>query len=223
MMFDEFTGAEAYALYECAGAIWSFDYDGDLQAPHAALTKGLCSDTYVNSELVLSDLAVTQRLVGALVAQLRRLNPILPVDWVVGSSYGAITFSYELARQIGARHGFTKRDPADPTRHVWTGPPIPGGAFVLQAEELIVTLGTTFAVRRAIEGENPEPVRFLSDVATLFYRPPRISQNAPLYIRALITDQMRVWSPAECPLCRAGSTRLRPRQHWRELMAGRQP
>lgn len=133
--------------------------------------------------------------------------PYLPrADWVVGSPYAAITFSYEVARQMGAMH----------VR--WSRFAIPEGATVLQAEELITTFGTTLGVRQAIEAENPAPVRFLPFVATIIYRPPSFDVPSHLQVHALVEREIKTWTREECPLHAQGSQALRPKEHWAELM-----
>jgi orotate phosphoribosyltransferase len=142
------------------------------------------------------------------------------VDWVVGSPYAAITFSYELARQLGARHGFPEKDPKNPGQLVWNPGrlTIPSGAFVLQCEELITTLGTTEKVRDAVVLGNPNPVQFFSLVAAGVYRPASF-EGASREVVALIEREVKSWQPSECPLCRQGSEPLRPRegQNWAKL------
>lgn len=198
-------------IYRKRDAVWFFDYDGDPQAPHVELTGGDCSDGYVNSVLVTSRPSILTYIVSELL-------PFVPhVDWVVGSPYAAITFSYELARQLGARHGHGEKDPRDPKRLRWQRFAIPEGATVLQAEELITTFGTTLGVRRAIEEENPAPVQFLPSVATIIYRPPNFRIPPPLEVCALVKREVKTWQHGTCPLCNKGSTALRPKEHWEEF------
>lgn len=204
------TQNDVIQLYDRCGAVWFFDYNGDPKAPHVELTSGLCSDGYVNSALVTSNPGHLKSLAFAVAKRLWQRN-IYP-DWVVGS-YAAITFSYELARQMGARHGHTEKDPNDPRRQLWQPFEIPEGKIVLQAEELITSFGTTFAVREAIERQNPDPVKILPVVATAIYRPPQLGVDTPLDVAALVEREVKSWRRDGCPLCAQGSQRL----HWAEL------
>jgi orotate phosphoribosyltransferase len=210
---------EILALYEKANVVWFFNYNGDPKAPHAELTGGLCSDGFVNSPPVFTDPETVECLASELVALLQSRNAIRP-DWVVGSAYSAITFSYEVARQMRKHHGYAKKDPTDPKKMIWDHLVIPEGALVLQCEELITTLGTTLEVRRAIEAGNPNPVRFLPDVATVIYRPAHLGNVGIIDVIALVAREIKTWKPEECPLCKAGSQRLRPRQgqNWAKLI-----
>lgn len=198
-------------IYQKYDAVWFFDYGGDPKAPHVLLTGGDCSDGYINSALVTSRPNMLSYIV-------KELTPLLPrVDWVVGSPYAAITFSYELARQLGARHGHAEKDPSNPKRMRWQRFAIPDGATVLQAEELITTFGTTLEVRRAIEEENPAPVQFLPLVATVIYRPVQLDAPRPLDVMTLVQREIKTWKPEECPLHARGSSAIRPKEHWAEL------
>lgn len=212
------TEQEILALYERENAVWFFNYDGDPKAPHAELTSGLCSDGYVNSAPVLSNPETVRLLAHQLHLKLHARN-IRKVDWVIGSAYGAITFSYEVARQLGAWHGFVEKDAANSKKMVWGRLVIPGWADVLQCEELITTLGTTMEMRRAVEEGNAEPIRWLPDVATAIYRPEKL-QGGLIDVIALVRREVKTWKPEECPLCAQGSEKLRPRQtqeNWARL------
>lgn len=209
------TEQEILGYYERANAVWFFNYNGDPKAPHAELTSGLCSDGYVNSAPVLADPKVVEILTKELVSRFPGRN-VGKVDWVVGSAYAAITFSYEVARQLGAHHGFVEKDPVIPNKMVWSRLTIPAGASVLQCEELITTLGTAMEVRRTIQEGNSEPVFFLPDVATIIYRPARL-QGGQIDVIALIRRGVKTWESNNCPLCARGSERLRPKQNWVRL------
>lgn len=212
------TPEEVLAIYEDAGGVWFFDHEGDPTAPHAELTSGLCSDGYVNSAPALADPATVAVLAEQLLARLDGRGICGNVDWVVGSPYAAITLSYELARQLGAKHGFAEKDPGDPRRMLWKRLIIPHNEAVLQCEELITTVGTTLEMRRAIREGNQGPVQFLPTVAAAVYRPASFgSLPENVEIVSLVAREVRSWKPEECPLCKGGSRRLRPKQHWREL------
>lgn len=209
------TEQEIFEMYQRAGAVWFFDYKGDPKEPHAELTSSLCSDSYVNSPLVMSHPQTVQTLAFWMTRQLEKKN-VRKVDWVIGSAYAAITFSFEVARHLGARHGLAKKDPADPKKMVWDELVIPGHAEVLQCEDVVTTLGTALEVRRAVEEGNPELVRWLPDVATAIHWPAKF-QGGLIDVVSLVAREVQSWKPEECPLCAAGSPRLRPKQNWAKL------
>lgn len=210
-----FTEAQVLELYRERDAVWCFDYDGDPRRPHAQLTSALCADGYFRSDLVLQDPAVAACLATSMVEELHRRRVARVVQWVVGSAYGGIVFSYEVARQLGVRHAYTVKDPANPKRQLWRTW-IPGGSFVLRCEDVISTRGTVHDVERAIMASNPEPVTVLSDVATVVSHPGGGIERIDI-IRLLAT-RVRIWHQRECPLCQDGSPCQPPKENWEKFM-----
>lgn len=203
--------------FEACDAVWL--HDGDPRKPHAELTSGMCSNGYFNCPEVLKYPNLGEILAKQLVRRLKT-NGLEQVNWVIGSAYAAITFSYEVAKALGTIHGFVEKDPADPKgkRMLWRRMTIPAGALILQIEELITTSGTFKEVRRAVEEGNPEPVNFLPLVGVLVHRPPKLPIDyGDRKVVGLIEKEVWAVEPNECPLCKAGSPRYRPKTHWREL------
>ncbi|XOA42848.1 MAG: hypothetical protein ACKKMO_03595 [Candidatus Nealsonbacteria bacterium] len=207
--------------FNLCDAFWF--HDGDPKKPHAELTSGMCSNGYANCPEVLKHPNLNEILALQLVRLLRE-NRIGKVDWVIGSAYADITFSYEVAKALGAIHGFTEKDPTEPKkkRMLWKRMTIPAKAKVLQVEELITTSGTFKEVRRAVREGNSEQVNFLPIVGVLVHRPPKLPidyeiDDEKIKIISLIEKGMWAVDPSECSLCKAGSPRYRPKSHWKEL------
>jgi orotidine-5'-phosphate decarboxylase len=221
--FDDrvLTEAEILHWFDICNAFWM--HDGNFQKPHAELTSGMCSNGYVNSPEFLKHPNLNE--VSALqLARRLRDRGVDNVDWVIGSPYSGITFSYEVAKAFGAIHGFTEKNPEDPRgkRMLWRRMAIPSGANILQIEELITTSGTFREVRRAVIEGNPEPVNFLPIVGALVHRPPKLPvayeiDGEKIAVAALVEKEMWAVPPSECPLCKAGSPRYKPKSHWQEL------
>lgn len=213
------TEEEILHWFDLGDAAWV--HDGDPKKPHAQLTSGLCSNGYFDCPRVLKYPNIAEIFANQLVRGLMNAGLDLgKVNWVVGSAYAAITFSYEVARLLGVIHGFVEKDPADQTgkKMVWRRMSIPANSWVLQVEELITTSGTFREVRRAIEEGNGEPVNFLPFVAALVHRPPKLPADyGDIKVIALLEKEIWVSDPKECPLCQAGSVRLGPKTHWAEL------
>lgn len=213
------TPEEILSWFEAENAAWI--HDGDPQKPHAELTSGMCSNGFFDCLRVLKYPNLTEILARQLVRKIK-INGMSrqQVDWVVGSAYAAITFSYEVARVLGAIHGFVEKDPTDPKgkRMLWQRMKIPAGAWVRQAEDLITTSGTIQEVRRAIEEGNGEPVNFLPIVGALVHRPPKLPADYGAgKVIALIEKEIWAVESRDCPLCKVGSPRYRPKTHWKEL------
>jgi len=210
--------------FELCDAFWGYEGDPGPEKAHAELTSGKCSDAFFDCLRVLRHPNLCEILAHQLVRRLARCNILQEVarpDWVIGSAYAAITLSYEVAKVFGATHGFVEKDPTDPAgkRMLWKRMQIPKGAKVLQVEELITTIGTTREVRRAVQEGNGIPVNFLPIVGALVHRPAElpIAYDGDMKVVAVIERAVHSWNPAECPLCKAGSPRFRPKTHWAEL------
>lgn len=209
---------EMLQWFDLCHAAWV--HDGDPKSPHAELTSGLCSNGYFDCPRILKYPNLTEIFAIQLARRLMEAG-LGKVDWVVGSAYAAITFSYEVARVLRAIHGFVEKDPTDPTgkKMTWRRMTIPAGSRVLQVEELITTSGTFREVRRAIEeGQGDERVEFLPIIGALVHRPPKLPADyGGLKVVALIEKEIWAVDPKDCPLCKAGSLRYRPKTHWAEL------
>lgn len=198
--------------FDLCDAYW--EHNGDPAMPHAELTTGMCSNGFFDCPRVLEYGNVCEIFARQLYQRLIRDEDVGRVDRVIGSAYSAITFSYELSKQFGARHGYVQKDQADPTgkRMVWKGSPIAPDERVLQAEELITTRKTALNVRQAVicAHNGVSPV-FLPVVATIVHRPPELPVDYGEF-RVVALVEKAIWAVAPpCSLCKQGSNRLRPR------------
>ena len=211
---------EILGWFETCDAYWM--HDGNPGKPHAELTSGKCSNGYFNCPEVLKYPGLNEILACQLAVLVNDNLKGRKVDWVIGSPYSAITFSYEVAKALKAIHAFAEKDPADPRRMIWKRMTIPKGSVVLQVEELITSGGTFRKVRRAVEEGNKYPVNFLSIVATLVHRPSRLPADyGDIKVISLIEREIWAVDQKDCPLCRAGSPRYRPKTHWKKLTGKR--
>lgn len=201
-------------------AYWVYEGEPSPERAHAELTSGLCSDGFFDCLLVLRYPNITEILARQLAMRLQT-EEIGKVDWVVSSSYAAITFGYEVAKALRAIFMLVEKDPDDPKgkKMVWRRMTIPASAKVLQVEELITTSGTFQEVRRAIkEGNAIKPVYFTPIVGTLVHRPEKLPiEYDGRRVVAVIEKAIRNFDPKDCPYCAVGSPRYRPKMHWKEL------
>jgi orotate phosphoribosyltransferase len=210
------TGDEVVAMFHWKKAVWFFDYRrGDPTLPHAQLTSDLCADGYFRSDLVLQDTEIAERIGASIAEKLAERRIAQGVQWVVGSAYGGIVVAYEVARQLGAYHAYTVKDPANPKRQLWRTE-IPVSAVVLRCEDVISTRGTVRDVERAIVENNPESVTVLSDVATIVCHPGGGIEDVDIVW--LAATRVKIWHQSECPLCRDGSPRLPPKENWEKFV-----
>jgi orotate phosphoribosyltransferase len=156
-----------------------------------------------------------------------REQKIKKIDFVVAPAYAAITFGHEVAKALGAKFIFAEKDPSDPKgkKMLWQRMTIPANATVLLIDELITTASTIMEIRRAIQQGNPDPVKFVPFVGTIVYRPEILPKNMEIQkgceIIALVKKAVQNFEPDECPYCKAGSPRVRPKKNWKALTSKR--
>ncbi len=206
-------------ILEQRDALWI--HSGNPKDPHAELTSGKCSDGFVDVLRALRYTDDCMLLAEGLVTLLRK-NYSGPVDWVVGSDHAGAALSHSVAILFHAKHDFTEKkeelgDGEMVKEQLWRRFEIKPGDMVLQVEDLITTTGTLLRVRQGIRAGNHSSVRFVPFSLVLVHRSDvyEIEGEPILY---LAHYDIRTWEPADCPLCRAGSKRLRPKKSWAELV-----
>ncbi len=86
----------------------------------------------------------------------------------------------------------------------------------MQVEELMTTSDTFWRVRNGIRAGNGSQVTFAPVAGVLIHRSD-VWQIEDTKIVPFVHYDIKVWEPSECPLCKAGSKRLRPKKNWAEL------
>jgi len=206
-------------FFRQAEAYWQ--HDGDLSKPHAELTSGNCSDGFVDVLRLLRYTPVCElfarELVYALLFHGNDHSTYSSVDWVVGSDHAGAGISHSVACRLRAQHDFTeKADCGNVKRQVWKRHQIPAGQKILQVEELITTFATLEAVRRGLNEGNLEPVDYADAILTVVNRSGQTHFGGSP-ILSLVDFDIKVWQPDKCPLCAAGSPRLKPKKNWAAL------
>lgn len=203
--------AEIRYILEVCDALWL--HSGDSLAPHAELTSGLCSDGFADVLRMLRYSNLCEIMAGQLVRVLRQRYDG-KVDWVIGSDHAGADLSHDVARLLNAQHDFTEK--GESKKQIWKRFQIKPDEVVLQVEELITTTGTLQAVREGLRAGNRTPVSFVPFTLALVHRSDSFDFEGD-QILYLTHYDIKKWPPPACPLCKGGSRRLRPKDHWAEL------
>ena len=201
-----------YEYFEHDKIVWL--HNGDSNMPHVVLRSGLHSGGYFNSSSVTGTPWILMSVVNDLLVRLKNAGLRLSdLHYVIGPAMGAITLAYELARQcstqfhrVGTAYAEKCSRGGEPAmrfpRHC-----IPESAGVLVAEDTITTGGSVLHVFEALRKMGIEPMPM---VVTILNRSGKqaLSERGPSII-SLIDEYMPTWTPAECPLCKAGSLALK--------------
>ncbi|MCX6719860.1 MAG: hypothetical protein NTV36_02020 [Candidatus Staskawiczbacteria bacterium] len=198
-------------------------YDGDPQKPHAKLHSGKCSTGFFLCKKVLAFGNLREILAACMIQELRRIG-LEKIDGVFGSPYSSILLAGDIARLLGVKVYVPEKDPFDSAgkRMIFKpDDPAPEGSVLLQIEELITTFDSGEATKHAMIVGNPYPITFAPFVGVLIHRPPGNGRVLPdgRTIVPFIERIIEAWDPADCPLCRAGSIPLSPKNNWAELSA----
>lgn len=208
---------EILKMFESLGASWV--HSGDPKDPHAELTSGKCSNGFFDCGRVLKYFNLSEILAHQLARKIKKYLHNKKVDVVIGSPMAGITFAHDVGRALGARiYHFTEKDLTDSKKMIFKREKIGKGMLVLQIEELVTTSHTTIEVQEAINSAHDYPILWLPVIGMLVHRPPHmVEAYGGRKVIALVEKEVWAVDPSECPLCKQGSTRYRPKTHWAEL------
>ena len=171
---------------------------------HFRLTSGKHSPNYLQSALVLQHPEHAQTLGRDLAAKLKALAGAEKIQMVVAPALGGLIIGHEVARALGVPFQFTERD-ADRKMSLRRGFEIPRGTGCVVVEDVITTGGST---REVIEILQAKSARVLGAGSIIDRSGGAADVGVPRV--ALETLQVTSWDPAECPLCKGGSTAEKP-------------
>jgi len=170
---------------------------GAVLTGHFLLSSGLHSDTYVQCARVLESPGLAEDLCRRLAAEWGNRPSV-----VAGPAFGGILVAHELARAFGSRSVFFER--VGPQFELRRGFQIGAGESVLVAEDVVTTGGSAQEVVARVEALKGA----VMGVTALVDRGG--GGGLGREFRALVRLEARSWKAEECPLCRSGSSPVRP-------------
>lgn len=181
---------------------------------HFILSSGNHSNRYLQSAKVLEDPKRAGLLANALAEMIQESG--LRVDTVCAPALGGILAGYELARALDVRSIFVERK--DGGMELRRGFEVKKGEKVLICEDIITTGGSAMEAAKIIEELGAEVVAFASLANRGFCRREgtditpksecKLPCDTPLF--ALDDFTFEMFTPEECPLCKAGSIAIKP-------------
>jgi orotate phosphoribosyltransferase len=176
-----------------------YEKRGALLRGHFRLTSGLHSDIYLQSALVLQYPEDAAALGEGLAAAFRADR----VQTVLAPAIGGILVAHEVARALGVRALFTEREQG--VMRLRRGFTLSAGERCLVVEDVITTGGSTREVVQCVE----EHGGVMVGVGSLIDRSGGTATFPVKYV-PLATLTAATYPPASCPLCRSGSTAIKP-------------
>jgi len=166
---------------------------------HFVLSSGLHSDRYIQCALVLQHPEAGGRLCAELAAKLRHLGATV----VAAPALGGVIVSYEVARALGVRSLFTERQ--DGAMALRRGFALAPGEPTLVVEDVVTTGGSTRETIAAVEQAGG---RIVGAGSLIDRSGGKVDLGVPR--AALVTLDVKTYSPTDCPLCQAGVPALKP-------------
>ena len=181
---------------------------------HFLLSSGKHSRYYLQSAKVLEDPKVAEQLAIELAKMINASN--LDIDTICSPALGGVLAGYELARALGKRFIFAERVNGEMT--IRRGFEVKKGEKILVCEDIITTGGSALEAAKIAESMGGVIVGFAALAnrgfckrvgSDLVGKPTcKLPNDAPFF--ALADFEFDIYEPSECPLCKEGSTAIKP-------------
>ena len=181
---------------------------------HFLLASGNHSKRYLQSAKVLEYPKKASLLADALAKMIQESN--IEVDTVCAPALGGVLAGYELARSLDVRSIFVEKKEGG--MELRRGFEVRKGEKIIICEDIITTGGSALKAAQAIEALGAEVVAFASLANRGFCK--RVHGNSeaksecslpdgiPLF--ALDDFSFEMYAPKDCPMCKEGSTAIKP-------------
>jgi orotate phosphoribosyltransferase len=172
---------------------------GALLTGHFLLSSGLHSEQYLQSALVLQQPDIATKLCLALAEHFKNSS----IEVVIAPALGGVFVSHETARALGVRALFAER--VNGELMLRRGFAIKPGERVLVVEDVITTGKSTKETIEVVRKAGGVVIAAGSLVD-------RSGGKADLGVpyKSLVTLDVPTYAPEACPLCKSGSTPVKP-------------
>jgi orotate phosphoribosyltransferase len=181
---------------------------------HFLLASGNHSNRYLQSAKVLEHPKKASLLTDALAEMIRSHG--IEVDTVCAPALGGMLAGYELARSLDVRSIFVEKKEGG--MELRRGFEVAKGEKIIICEDIITTGGSALKAAKAIEALGGEVVAFAALANRGFCKRVgsdseakeecSLPNNVPLF--ALDDFTFEMFTPEECPMCKEGSTAIKP-------------
>jgi orotate phosphoribosyltransferase len=180
-----------------------FEAHNALLSGHFLLTSGLHSPRYLQCALVLQYPDVAQQLCAALAEQARSDQRLGAINLVIAPALGGVLVAHEVARALGTRALFAERQDGD--MKLRRGFALQPGERCLVVEDVVTTGGSTREVMDLVVRHGG----IVAGAASLIDRSGgAVDLGVPRHALAVL--EVPTWEPEACPLCKEGSTAIKP-------------
>ncbi|HIQ47336.1 MAG TPA: orotate phosphoribosyltransferase [Sulfurovum sp.] len=181
---------------------------------HFLLASGNHSNRYLQSAKVLEYPKKASLLTDALADMIRDAG--IEVDTVCAPALGGVLAGYELARSLDVRSIFVEKKEGG--MELRRGFEVSPGEKIIICEDIITTGGSALKAAKAIEALGGEVVAFASLANRGFCKrvggndtsKPECALPTDVLLFALDDFSFEMYTPETCPMCKEGSTAVKP-------------
>jgi len=180
-----------------------FEENQALLKGHFLLTSGLHSSRYLQCALVLQHPKVAATLCAELAAKANADARVGQIDLVIAPALGGVIVAHETARALGVRSLFTERQ--EKTMTLRRGFQIKPGERCFVVEDVVTTGGSTREVMEVVAAHGGVAV----GAGSLIDRSGgAVDLGVPRHALAVL--EVPTYKPEDCPMCKEGSTAIKP-------------
>jgi len=210
---------EILHIFTTLSGLWLYDYRAAQRGRvglHAKLKSGRCSDGFLYSKIVLQNPNIRAIMARQLVFRFNELGLSKP-DRAVGIPKGATELGIDVASIMGVKMAKMAKEDG----HIKMITALKPGETLLLIEDFC-TKGTGFSEAvRDIKSKQPD-VKIMPIELVIVNRGGlkeiQVNDAESFKIVAVAEHRINDWDPSECPLCKMGSKRIKPKateDNWR--------
>jgi len=185
-------------------ALWKFD---NSKFHVQTSESGLHSDLYLNTDYVISDVLLVEKIVKNIFSKELQLRKIKP-DWIITYPPFGLAIAYALARKSGAKFGYVD------TKANICNFDIKNGDTVIVVGDDIYSGGS---LKKTINIVNKMDAKVEPLIFTIgnFSGTKRL---LGLEVFSVISEKGNLYPENDCPMCKSGSKAVLPRPNWNKLI-----
>ncbi len=169
--------------------------------------SGMHSDLYLNTDYVISDSSLVEKIVKNIFSKELQSRKIKP-DWIITYPPFGLAIAYALAREIGAKFGYVN------TKAGICNFDVKNGDIVIVIGDDIYSGGSlkkTINIVKDIGANIKSPIFTIGNFSGT-------KKLLNLEVFSVISEKGNLYSKENCPMCKSGSKAVLPRPNWSELI-----
>ena len=172
-----------------------------------ASESGMHADLYLNTDHIISDVLLVEKIVKSLFVKELKLKKIKP-DWIMTYPPFGLAIAYALARESGAKFGYVdiENDACN---------------FDIKRGQKVIIIGDDIYSGGSIKKTINILIKMHAKIESPLFTIGNFSGMKKLLgieILSALSERGNLYSENDCPMCQSGSKAVLPRPHWNKLM-----